>query len=123
MHPWCGPAPGHRLVALLVLGVAFSLPILCSPRAFAQERKIAPGTWFGCIERGTIEMIATYRAKHDTDAATKELNAGIRTGRCTIFRAGESVVVTETTVIAGVTKIRRAGDTTEYWVYREAVPR
>ena len=39
------------------------------------------------------------------------------------FKAGESVVVTETTVIAGVTKIRRAGDTTEYWVYREAVPR
>ena len=123
MHPGRGRTLDGRLVARLVLGVAFSLPILGPPTAFAQERKIAPGTWVGCINRGALEQIAAYRAKQDVDAATKEQNAAIRTGRCTTFKTGESVIVTETTMIAGVTKIRRAGETAEYWVFREAVPR
>ena len=103
--------------------VLAAVSLLLVAPAGAQERKIASGTWIGCVNRGALQQIATYRAKKDTDAATKELSAGIRTGRCTVFKEGESVVVTETTVIAGVTKIRRAGDTTEYWVHREAVPR
>ena len=110
-----------RASTFAVLLVAVSLLLVAA--AGAQERKIAPGTWVGCVDRGALEQIATYRAKKDIEAATKELSAGIRTGRCTVFKDGESVVVTETTVIAGVTKIRRAGGTTEYWVHREALLR
>jgi hypothetical protein len=73
------------------LFVAYSLlvaPVLWPPSAFAEEHKIAAGTWFGCIDRAAVEKIATYRAQRDTEAAAKLLTAGVQAGRCTIFKVG-----------------------------------
>ena len=48
---------------------------------------------------------------------------GASSGACVMFEAGESVFITDTTILGGLVKVRREGELAEYWTARESVTR
>jgi len=43
-------------------------------------------------------------------------------GTRTLFQNGETVYLTDTGIFSGVVKVRKRGETTEYWTNMEAIP-
>ena len=59
--------------------------------------------------------------QHDEVAFKKALMAGVLSGICTVFKLGEKVYITDTSIFSGLVKVRRPGETIEYWTAIEAV--
>jgi len=59
--------------------------------------------------------------QEDFEAFEKALAEGVLNGVCTIFEDGEVVYVTDTAILSGLVRIRRRGETQEYWTNLEAV--
>ena len=78
-------------------------------------------SWFGCSDREYFDQIVKYIVDDDKQAAEQALNAGILYGECTIFFSGEQVYLTDTAIFSGLVKIRRKGETQDFWTYAEAV--
>lgn len=78
-------------------------------------------SWFGCSDREYFSQIVKYIVDEDKQAAEQALNVGIYYGECTIFGSGEQVYLTGTAIFSGLVKIRRKGETQEFWTYAEAV--
>jgi len=69
----------------------------------------------GCTDRDYFEKLASYAAVKDTEAFTRALGAALLTGDCVTFKAGEPVFLVDTAIFSGLVKVRRLGETTEYW--------
>jgi len=79
------------------------------------------GRYVGCISREDHRKLTNYVVQKDKKAYERYLLAGLAAGTCTVFEKGESVYVVETAVFSGLVKVRRKGETQEYWTNIEAV--
>lgn len=89
--------------------------------AFALEGYINGKSWFGCADRDYFRKLVRYTVQGDKDAFVKAMAIGIQTGVCTIFKNGERVYITDTSLFRGEVKVRRPGQMIEYWTVMEAV--
>lgn len=87
----------------------------------AQEQTISSDNYFGCTSKDYFEKIASYAADKDLEAFKKALLAGLLDGTCTMFKRGETVYLEDTSIFSGLVKVRRRGETLEYWTAMEAV--
>ena len=85
------------------------------------EKRISGEKWIGCTDRDQHERLTQYAVQQDLEAFRKGLAAGMVTGTCVMFTSGEVVHIADTAVFSGLVKVRRSGDTTEYWTNLEAV--
>ncbi len=94
-----------------------------SPRSAAPsgEKRIDGDNWFGCQSRDYFEKIVGFAAQRDNEAFSKALAAGILQGNCIRFTARETVFLEDTAIFSGLVKVRRKGETSEYWTNLEAV--
>jgi hypothetical protein len=108
---------------LLSITCVAALLVLLVSGAFAQERVISGPNYFGCQDRDYYEKIVSYVAQKDKVAFNKALYSGFATGDCVMFRSGEPIFLTDVAIFHGLSKVRRKGDTQEYWTSMEAVGR
>ena len=96
--------------------------LLLSQAVDAQSvRRISGDHWFGCTSKEEFNKIFEYAADKDEQAFSKAWAAGIRAGTITEFKNGEEVYIVDTSVFSGLIKVRRKGETKEYWTNLEAV--
>ncbi len=89
--------------------------------AVAQSRSISGDSYFGCVTRELREKIGLYHIDGDKQAFKDAMLAALQSGTCTVFKSGEEVYVTDTAIFSGMVKVRRKGQTVEYWTSLEAV--
>lgn len=85
------------------------------------ERVVHGDHWIGCTDRDYFDKLITYATQHDEQAYRTALFDGLRAGTCTSFVDGERVFIVDTAIFSGLVKVRRVGDTAEYWTNSEAV--
>jgi hypothetical protein len=95
--------------------------VLHTSEAVGQSRSISGDSYFGCVTRDARDKIVHYSIDGDKEAFKTALGAALLTGACTFFKSGEKVFVTDTAIFSGLVKIRRKGQTAEYWTNLEAV--
>ena len=86
-----------------------------------SEKKISGDNWFGSTDRNYFDKLVEYAVQKDNEAFKKALSAGILMGTCTTFKNGEVVFIADTAILSGLVKVRRKGETREYWTNIEAV--
>ena len=101
--------------------IAITLVVLWSTAALAVEGYINGNSWFGCTKKEYFRKLVRYAARGDEDAFAKGLALGLRAGMCTLFKNGEKVYITDTSLLKGEVKVRRPGQMVEYWTVMEAV--
>ncbi|MEZ5814221.1 MAG: hypothetical protein R3E13_05795 [Alphaproteobacteria bacterium] len=103
----------------LLLTTILSLSLLATQSARAADYHVSSDGRFGCADKDYFKKIVTIAAQGDQAAFKKTLLSGLSGGVCTLFEDGEPVYL----VKAGFAsvKIRRAGDTKEYWTNRETI--
>ncbi|MBU9260277.1 hypothetical protein LGM85_01190 [Burkholderia multivorans] len=108
-------------------GVIFvaCLSALVAQSASADSRpgvhQIKNGPWLGCDTEDRFGKIMSYSISGDTAAFKKAAVAAINAGSCTLFRTGQTVYLSDVKILGGTVKVRRDGETEEYWTAREAV--
>lgn len=85
------------------------------------ERRVSGDSWYGCKDREYHSKLTQYAVQKDSEAFKRALAAGLLTGQCTAFKAGETVYVADTAIFSGLVKVRRRGQTDEFWTNIEAV--
>jgi len=108
----------------LILGTIFSIFMLLLILVSAEaqfEKHISGDSWFGCSNKEEFSKISGYLIKKDQQAFTNAMTRGIQNGSITLFKDGETVFVEDTAIFSGLIKIRRNGETIEYWTNIEAV--
>ncbi|WP_427500784.1 hypothetical protein ACQE3E_15575 [Methylomonas sp. MED-D] len=100
---------------LSVFFLASALPV------YAFDSKITDSA-VGCSDQSQLESLLRYARENDKAAFTKGLMAGVADGTCTMFQPGEKVFVSDVKW-SGLNKVRKQGDTKEFWVVREAMQR
>ncbi|TMD06890.1 MAG: hypothetical protein E6J01_06780 [Chloroflexi bacterium] len=84
-------------------------------------KHISGSQWFGCSDREYFEKLVGYAVDKDNEAFKRGLAAGVVAGNCTLFKNGEAVYTVDTAIFSGLVKVRRRGETQEYWTNLEAV--
>ncbi len=77
--------------------------------------------WVGCKDKGDLESIKRYVSQNDDIAYKKQMIATIGTGRCIFLEHFDEVYIVDIDSWGGVVKIRKKGDTNEYWTYKNAI--
>lgn len=92
------------------------------------QRSASPGSHivtgnnqYGCTDKGYYSKLIGLVADQDKAAFEQELSTGIATGQCTVFHTGEEVFLSGTAILSGVVKLRRKGETSEYWTAMETI--
>ncbi len=106
----------------LTVIAAFSLVLLSAGAVSAESpRRIADEHRFGCTDKEYLKELVGYAADKDLEAFKQGLMAGILTGTCTLFEKGEQVYVVDTSILSGLVRVRRKGETKKYWTVLEAI--
>ncbi len=105
------------------IGLAFLLIAACLAYApaYAQNHYVVGESHFGCGSKDYFSKLVGYAVDKDIEAFKKGLAVGLLTGQCTLFKNGETVFVTDTSIFSGLVQVRRKGDTTTYWTNMETV--
>ncbi len=90
-------------------------------QAEAQSKTISGDSYFGCVDRQYFSKLIRYAVQKDSQAFYGGLAAGVSSGTCTMFKAGEEVFIADTAIFSGLVKVRRRGEIAEYWTNIEAV--
>lgn len=99
-------------------------PGTAAPRRSVTEtgaRPIVGDHRFGCTDRDYFEKIVGYAVQKDQEAFNRALADGMLAGLCTLFTSGETVYLADTRIFSGLVRVRRRGETAEYWTNMEAV--
>lgn len=83
--------------------------------------RIAGAYFFGCTDKDYFEQVATYALQGDRQAFSNALAAGLVSGTCTKFEKDEPVYVVGSGLFSGLMRVRRPGESSEYWTVIEAV--
>ena len=89
--------------------------------AHAFEARVASGVWFGCVSKSYYEELVEFDAQDDSEGFLRWLFNGLDTGHCVKFEEGERVFVTSTAQSGDLKKIRRRGESREYWTRDDAI--
>ena len=92
-----------------------------STSTISGQRTITGDDYIGAIARADHDRLTNYAIQQDLDAFRSFLNAGLLAGTLTEFNQGERVFVADTAILSGLVKVRRQGETVEYWTNIEAV--
>lgn len=76
---------------------------------------------WGCTDREYVDKLFGFVVDQDKEAFMRAISAGIATGHCTTFKVGEPVFLADTAIMSGLVKLRRKGETIEYWTAVEAI--
>jgi hypothetical protein len=106
-----------RVISVLIL-IGLIDPML--EHLEAESRRISSDTFFGCRDLDYYKTFTNYAVQKDMEAFTKGLTDGLLLGKCTLFKSGEEVFLVDTAFSPGLIKLRRKGDTVEYWTIIEA---
>ena len=74
----------------------------------------------GCATEARYERLMRFAVQDDNEAFKQEVLAGILEKDCTLFKENEPVYLSEGNPLGGRAKLRRPGDTVEYWAPFEA---
>ena len=85
------------------------------------KNTIKGDTWIGCISREDHDQLTRYVAAGDREAFGRLLTEGLATGDCVEFESGETVYVSDVSVMSAAVKVRREGESQEYWAAIECV--
>lgn len=75
----------------------------------------------GCVAKRDLKDLIDYSRHHDDEAFNAALYEGLSNGTMDIFNVGDEVYVSDIGVFSGMLTVRRKGDTTKYWIVKEAV--
>jgi hypothetical protein len=89
--------------------------------AAVEPKQIADGAFFGCTTKAQHGKLVDYLVQGDKEAFTRALAESVVAGECTMFKKDELIYLTDTAVLSGLVKVRRKGETAEYWTNIEAV--
>lgn len=94
-----------------------------SPQRVDQgaHQAVSGGSWFGCSDRDYFSRLTNYAVQEDEQAFSQALAAGLVSGTCTKFRDGEKVYIMDSAIFSGLVRVRREGETMEYWTNLETV--
>lgn len=96
--------------------------LLLSQVAQAQTTKrISGDSWFGATTKAKFSKLVNYVLEKDEPAFKKALTVGLLNETVTVFKNGEVVYIVDTAIFSGLVKVRKRGETTEYWTNLEAV--
>ena len=87
----------------------------------AESRRIAGDKFFGCTDLDYHKKLTNYAVQKGMEAFTKDIMDGLLLGKCTLFKSGEEVFLVDTAWFSHLIKLRRKGDTVEYWAIIEAI--
>ena len=73
------------------------------------------------MDRDEFGRLVNYAVQNDQEALSQALTRAVYNGTCTLFQNGETVYLTDTGIFSGVAKVRKRGETTEYWTNMEAI--
>ena len=73
------------------------------------------------MDRDEFGRLVNYAVQNDQEAFSQALARAVYNGTCTLFQNGETVYLIDTGIFAGVVKVRKRGETTEYWTNMEAI--
>ncbi len=76
---------------------------------------ISGSDWFGCSSQAVFERLVQYSVQKDSTAFASLFISS----SCIEFNSGEQVSSLDSTI--GLLKVRRSGDSREYWTNREAI--
>ena len=107
-----------RVICMLLL-IGLINPIL--DHLEAESRRISGDKCFGCTDLDYHKKLTNYAVQKDMETFTKDLTDCLLRGKCTLFKSGEEVFLVDTTLFSGLIKVRRTGDTVEYWAIIEAI--
>jgi len=111
-----------RMRVGIVVIVLFSFIFSANYLAFAEKLyTISGNSYIGCTSKKYYNKLLDYAVQHDEVAFKRALTAGVLAGICTMFKYGEKVYITDTSIFSGSVKVRRPGETIEYWTAIEAV--
>lgn len=96
-------------------------PAPSAPAVPSGERHISGSQWCGCTDRDYFEKLVSYAVDKDNEAFSRALARGLLAGVCVRFSNGERVFIADTAIFSGLVKVRRSGETAEYWTNLEAV--
>jgi hypothetical protein len=95
------------LFTTLIL-IAFATPAQAS-------RVAATGQHMGCQSKDVYNKLEMYYSQGDKEAYRKMFLPAVASGACTIFHNGEEVFLCNSPVFSFLIKLRRPGNTAEYW--------
>jgi len=91
-----------------------------SDMQIGEKKQIRDNNWPGCVDKDVIDKLNDYAHQHDEKAFNSLLGTNLLTGQCRMFKKGESVYVTDLSMM-GYVKIRPQGETQEYWILKQAL--
>lgn len=98
---------------ILVLVVVW---LLWTSPAFGQNRVVLDGGHIGCVWE-VQNKAREYVLAKDMEAAKLLWLRESLLGKCDGFYQGEEVIVLERSAWYGMSRIKRPGDTMDYWVF------
>jgi hypothetical protein len=108
----------RRVSVLIAMGTAMLGFASAAP---AQSNHQVVKATYGCQSKDVFDKLVHYSVDNDNVAFKKGLTAAIYSGQCSIFQAGEAVELADVAMFSGTVKVRRRGDTDEYWTFMERV--
>lgn len=102
------------------LVIALMLALILPAGAQQTTYHIDGDGWFGCTTKELFDEISGYRVAGDKEAFVDAMTTGLMTGECTMFEAGETVYLEDTSIWSGMIQVRKPGERLKYWTNLEA---
>lgn len=82
---------------ILSTAIVFGM-LLMAGVAHAAMKQVSSDNYFGCTNRDYFEQLVGYAVQKDMAAFKQGLVAGMLSGQCTKFKAGEEVFIQDTAI-------------------------
>jgi uncharacterized protein YecT (DUF1311 family) len=76
---------------------------------------------YGCQSKDYVDKLSTISYQRDQDAFASALLEGVGSGECVVFNKGDIVYVMDTSIWSGYIKVRKKGESSEYWTFFDSV--
>lgn len=119
--PYSASRISKRSLAEAIMPDSSAVPSMQTAPATANTAKnpmaliVQGDNWIGTISRQTYTDLTRYAVQGDQDAFVKAASRGLINGNITHFKAGEELFLVKMEIFTGLMKVRRKGDTAEYW--------
>ena len=76
---------------------------------------------FACTDQEYFNRITVYAQQEDREAYSHAVYAGLVAGTCTSLNVGDEVFVMDARPFAGLVRLRRAREASEFWTVARAI--
>lgn len=121
------PDRPNKIKNLIFMNKAFSsiaftaIFLSCALPVHAQNKRISGGSWIGCVSKEQHGKLTSMIASGDREAFKKGAARAIISGQCILFKQGQFVSLTDTSIFSGMVQVRPAGEPDTYWTNIEAI--